>query len=132
MHMSRFGFKMQSSRPLSGKQLIYVNGQDVINTTVDTVHSHELYLELTKQSKVYMQKASIPVEYTSYIIDGALVVFAFSSLMMLFMILGMLCDCCCPKKKPVKRSDIQVKEQSPVFFSEGKKNKGKNKKKNRR
>merc|ERR1712048_518131 len=88
---------------------------------------------IRQATNLYVKKASIPVEYTSYIIDGALVVFEFSSLMMLFMILGMLCDCCCPKKKPVQKSDIQVKEQSPVFFSEGKKNKGKNKKgKNRR
>merc|ERR1712173_25280 len=105
---------------------LYVGGQKVINRTVDGVHSHVLYLELTKQSKVYIQMASIPVEYTSYIIDGALIVFAFSSLMVLFMALGLVCDCCCPKK-PVKISQSKGKEQSPVYFSEGKKNKGKNK-----
>merc|ERR1712204_13502 len=68
-----------------------------MGTTMVTVHSHVLYLELTKQATIYIQMANIPVEYTQYIVDGALIIFAFSSSVMVGMILGMLCDCCCPK-----------------------------------
>merc|ERR1712129_617772 len=76
------------------------------------VHSHVLYLELTKQATIYIQLANIPAEYTQYIVDGAMIIFAFSSSVMVGMILGMLCDCCCPKmpKQPVKISKSLPKQ----------------------
>jgi len=100
---------------------LYVGGKRFVAMSIDYVHSHILYLELTRQSKVYIKMANIPIEYASYIIDGALVIFSFSSLMSLWIILGLFCDCCCPRVPATKVGKKSFSNQN----SKNNNNKGK-------
>merc|ERR1712113_1039489 len=108
---------------------LYVGGKRFAAMSIDYVHSHILYLELTKQSKVYIKMANIPIEYASYIIDGALVLFSFSSLMTVWIILGLFCDCCCPRIPQKKISDSNGIANKPITVNnnKGKKRRASNK-----
>jgi len=90
-----------------------VNAQVMMQDAMDFVHSHMLYKEMVTQLTPYMEMANIPIEYTSYVVDGLLVVFVISGLWTLTMILGMFCDCLCPlKAKKVGDSPIKPKAAS--------------------
>eukprot|EP01083_Nonionella_stella_P065025 169987_1 len=77
---------------------LYLGIQRFTAESIEYVHSHMLYHEMVFQSKPYLKMANIPEEYNGYVLDGVVVLFCFSSLMTLWFVLGLCCDCCCPRK----------------------------------
>jgi len=82
---------------------LYFGVQRFAKQSIEYIHSHGLYNEMMLQSEPYLKMANIPMEYNGYIVDGVLVLFVLSSLMTLSFVLGLFCDCCCPRK-PLKVS----------------------------
>jgi len=91
---------MNGVQPTLARQIgeLSVNAQVMMQDAMDFVHSHMLYKEMLTQLTPYMEMANVPTEYSSYVVDGLLVIFVISGLSTLTMILGLFCDCLCPLK----------------------------------
>jgi len=91
-----------------------VNARVMTQDAMNYLHSHMVYKEMVTQLTPYMEMANIPLEYTSYLVDGLLVIFVICGLWTLTMILGLICDCLCPLKAS-KVVDSPNKAKAPAM-----------------
>jgi len=102
---------MNGAQPTIARQVTEVSVQVRVMTAdaMESVHSHLLYREMVAQLMPYLEMAGVPVDYCGYIVDGLLVLFVISGMWVLTMVLGLLCDCCCPIKRI---ADAKPKEKA--------------------
>jgi len=103
---------MNAAQPTIARQWTTLSAQTTImaQDAVEFIHSHLLYRAMVRQLTPYLKMANVPVEYSGFAVDGLLVVFVFSGLWTLTMIMGMCCDCCCP----MKRTETDSKPIAPA------------------